>query len=60
MNTRKMEIKAQLNILRRKIVELYAAKGKVDLEILELSQQADKLINEFHGLGEKDGPFSQP
>jgi uncharacterized coiled-coil DUF342 family protein len=55
-----MEIKAQLNILRRKIVELYAAKGKVDLEILELSQQADKLINEFHGLGEKDGPFSQP
>lgn len=60
MNTREMEIKAQLNILRRKIVELYAARGKVDPEILGLSQQADKLINEFHGLGEENGPSSQP
>lgn len=61
MNTRKTEIEAQLNILRRKIVELYAARGKVDPEILALSQQADKLINEFHGLEEKeDGLSSQP
>lgn len=55
-----MEIKAQLNILRRKIVELYAARGKVDPEILALSQEADRLINEFHELRKEDEPSSQP
>jgi hypothetical protein len=60
MNIRQVEIKAQLNILRQKIVALYAAKGKVDLEILGLSQEADKLINEYHGLQKEDGAPSQP
>lgn len=60
MRARETEIKAQLNILRRKIVELYAARGKVDPEILGLSQEADKLINEFHGLLNEDEPSSQP
>ena len=61
MRTRETEIKAQLNILRRKIVELYAARGKVDPEILGLSQEADRLINEFHGLlKEEEEPSSQP
>lgn len=60
MRTREMEIKAQLNLLRRKIVELYAARGKVDPEILGLSQEADKLINEYHGLLKEVEPVSQP
>jgi uncharacterized coiled-coil DUF342 family protein len=60
MNTREEEIKAQLNVLRQKIVELYAARGKVDPEILRLSQEADGLINEYHGLQEGVEPSSQP
>jgi uncharacterized coiled-coil DUF342 family protein len=60
MSTRAAEIKAQLNILRQKIVKLYATRRKVDSEILGLSQQADKLINEFHRLEEEGKPPSQP
>lgn len=46
MSERMIELDSQIQALRRQMVQLYNRKGYFDQEILDVSEEIDKLVNE--------------
>jgi hypothetical protein len=47
------EVTIKINLLKRKLTDLWQVEGRTDQEILELAEKIDVLLNEYYFLLQK-------